>query len=297
MQSTPAPMLDNQQLENLVLHREGDDQIAYVSMDVHPRPCFTWNLVRDLLTFQRRFADITRLDVAHPRVLVYASMTPGVFSLGGDLNLFRNAIETRDRTLLTRYIEDCACALHNLATTPDTVTVGLLEGDALGAGLETALACDIVIAERGIRAGYPEVLFNLIPGAGGFHLAARRIGPRAAEQLVRQGGLLSAEDLYAMGLVDVLVEKGEGRGAVRELLDTNRRSWNTYHALQLVKRQYQPITRELLLANAAIWVDAAMRLTERNLRMMERLVHAQEKRTFAPAPAPVTQPMEERAAA
>ena len=200
--------------------------------------------------------------------------------------------------MLTHYIEDCAGALRNLINTPDTVTVSVLEGDALGAGLETALASDVIVAERGIRAGFPEVLFNLIPGVGGFYLAARRIGPRAAEKMIREGNVHTAEELHALGLVDILVDKGEGRRAVRELLNREKKSWNTYQALQHVKRQYLPITKDMFLTNAKIWVDAVMRLTDRDLRMMKRLIHAQEKRVGMVAPtATIAETTIQRAAA
>jgi DSF synthase len=209
---------------------------------------------------------------------VFASQSPGLFSLGGDLALFRSVIETQDRETLTRYAEDCVSILHNHLNTPETVTVSLLEGDALGAGFESALSSDIIIAERGVRAGFPEVLFNLVPGHGAFYLLARRIGAKAAERMILEGNVHSAEELHALGLIDILVDKGEGRRAIRALLANERKSWNAFCALQHIKRHHLPVTHEALSASARIWVDAAMRLTDRNLRMMERLVHAQERR-------------------
>lgn len=278
MTAAQALRFGGQSYENLSVFLDADGDAIYVSMNVRPRPCFTWNLLRDFLDFQQRFIETTRLDASHPRCVVYASEGTGIYSLGGDLHLFKLASETKDKAMLTRYVLDCISALHNLLTTPEAVTIGLLEGDALGAGLETALASDVIIAERGVRAGFPEVLFNLIPGVGGYYLAARRIGPKAAERLIRDGAVHTAEELYDMGLVDILVDKGQGRQAVRDMLSEQRKTWNTFQSLQHVKRHYLPISRDMLVANAEIWVDAAMRLTDRNLRMMERLVLAQERR-------------------
>lgn len=293
MQAAPQNLsLETPDYENLKVYRDADGDALYVSMNVTPRPCFTWDLIRDFVSFQNRYVENLRRNTSPPRCVVYASESSGIFSLGGDLHLFKSASETQDRAMLTRYVGDCINALHNLLTTPEAVTVSLLEGDALGAGLETALASDVIIAERGARAGFPEVLFNLIPGLGGYYLAARRMGPRAAEKLIRDGAVHTADELYAMGLVDILVDKGEGRQAVRDLIASQKKTWNTYQALQEVKRHYLPITREMLLANAEIWVDAAMRLTDRNLRMMERLVNAQARRAgLAVAEAPVEMPM------
>lgn len=278
MTAAQAILSGEQSYENLSVFSDADRETLYFSMNVRPRPCFTWDLLRDFLAFQTRLVETLQLDTFRPRCLVYASETPRVFSLGGDLSLFKLAIETKDRAMLMRYAVDCVNALHNHITTPELVTVSLLEGDALGAGLETALGSDVIIAERGIRAGFPEVLFNLIPGHGAFHLVARRIGPQKAESMIRSGAVYTAEELHDIGLFDIVVDRGEGRRAVRELIGGQKKSWNAYRALQHVKRRYCPVTREMLQANAEIWVDAAMNLTDRDLRMMERLVRAQDKR-------------------
>jgi DSF synthase len=291
-------MLEALQYRNLSIYGDANGEALYVSMNVQPRPCMTWSVIQDFLHFQSQFVKAIRSDAQRPRCLVYSSQTPGIFSLGGDLRLFQAATASQDRAGLTRYIEDCASALHNLASTPDTVTISLLEGDALGAGLETALASDVVIAERGIRSGFPEALFNLIPGAGGYFLLARRIGPTAAERIIREGAVHDSEELYARGLVDILVDKGEGRHAVRDLLSSQARSWNSFKALQLVKRCHSPITRALLSANAEIWVNAVMNLTDRDRRLMKRLIQAQEKRAgSAVQPSVPTVDFSQRAAA
>jgi DSF synthase len=266
--------------DNLRLFRDCDGEVLYMSMHVRPRPCISWPLTRDVLAFQRRLRDPDYLD-RRPICLVWSSETPDTFSLGGDLDLFRSAIMGGDRTMLASYAEDCVQGLHNHITTPGMVTVSLLEGDALGAGLECALASDIVIAERGRRAGFPETLFNLVPGHGAFHMLARRIGMAAAERLIREGNVHTTDELHALGAIDMLVEAGAGRRAVRELVENNRRRWNAFQALHHIRRNYLPVNLESLRASASIWVDAAMNLGERNLRMMEKLVRAQERRLGA----------------
>lgn len=276
MQSAYDRALAPARFRNLVTYEDCEGDALWFAMNVRPRPCFTWDLIRDILSFQEALAHDA--SGSRARCLVFASATPGIFSLGGDLSLFQTVIERQDRAMIGQYARDCVTVLHNHLYAPDVVTVSVLEGDALGAGLESALSSDIVIAERGINAGFPEVLFNLVPGHGALFLVARRIGLRAAERMVRDGNVYTAEQLHDMGLVDILVEKGEGRGAVRELLASQRKSWNAFHALQQIKRLHQPVTHEALSASAEIWADAAMRLSKRDLRMMERLVRAQARR-------------------
>lgn len=283
VQSAYTVSLDQLRYENLSISRDADGEAIFMAMNVRPRPCYTWAVVNDIIDFQKNFAVAASLGTTQPRCLVWASDSPGIFSLGGDLTLFRSVIETQDRKSLMQYAQDCVIGLGNHLNAPQAVTVSVLEGDALGAGLETALSSDVVIAERGIRAGFPEVLFNLVPGHGAYYLLARRIGPQAADRMIRDGDVLSADELHKLGLIDILVEPGEGRQAVRELIERRRKTWNAFQALQHIKRHHVPITREALLASARIWVEAAMRLSDRNLRMMERLVRAQEKRVSGSA--------------
>lgn len=277
MTAAYAPSFGECGYHNLSIFRDADGAALYFGMNVVPRPCYTWDLVNDIIHFQNTLVK-TSHDMEQPLCVVWASTTPGVFSLGGDLTLFQSLIESRDRKTLARYAEDCVTGLFNHMTLPNVVTVSLLEGDALGAGLETALSSDVVIAERGIRCGFPEVLFNLVPGHGALHLLARRIGTKAAERLIREGNVLTSEQLYELGLVDILVEKTDGRRAVRQLIEDNRKTWNAFSALKHIKRHCMPITKEALFASANIWVDAAMRLSKRDLRMMAHLIRRQEKR-------------------
>jgi DSF synthase len=268
--------------ENLRLFRDCDGDVLYMSMNVRPRPCISWSCARDVVAFQKELREPGFLDRA-PRCLVWSSETPDIFSLGGDLDLFRSVIVSGDRDALSRYAENCALGLHNHITTPGMVTVSLLEGDALGAGLECAMASDVVIAERGRRAGFPEMLFNLVPGHGAFHMLARRVGMGLADRLIREGNVHTTDYLHSIGAVDVLVDQGEGRRAVRELVMGNAKRWNAFQALHHIRRNYQPVTFESLMASAQIWVDAAMNLGDRNLRMMEKLVRAQQRRLGAVA--------------
>jgi DSF synthase len=158
------------------------------------------------------------------------------------------------------------------------VSITLLEGDTLGAGIEMALTSDIVMAERGWSAGFPEGLFNLVPGHGAFYFLARRLGPAAADKVIREGRMHTVEELHQMGVIDVIVDPGGGRQAIRELVTAHKKDWNAFRALLHIKRHYLPITREALSTSARIWVDAAMQLGDRPLRIMERLLRAQERR-------------------
>lgn len=250
-------------------------------MHAEPRPCFSRQLLRESRALQRHLIQQSRNDNAQPvDYLVLASAVPGVFNLGGDLKLFVELIRRRDADALLTYAQACIDVCYHQATNlEDTLTtIALVQGDALGGGFEAALSCSVLIAERQTQLGLPEILFNLFPGMGAFSFLARRLDPVRAERLILSGKLYSAEELHDMGVVDVLAETGEGELAVAEYIRRRNRGGLGYRAMQRVKQLYQPIRYEELMDITRVWVDTALQLTEKDLKTMERLVRAQEKR-------------------
>lgn len=212
---------------------------------------------------------------------VAASRVPKVFNLGGDLALFLLLIKARDRDALAHYARLCIDNVYariNNYNCPSVTTLSLVQGDALGGGFETALSSDVLIAEESAQMGLPEILFNLFPGMGAYSLLARRIGMRAAENLILSGRVLSAAKLHEMGVVDVLAKDGEGEAAVRDWIAANARRRNGLQGVLRARQHVFPVTRGELDAIADTWVDCALRLEDKDLRMMGRVVRAQMRR-------------------
>jgi DSF synthase len=159
------------------------------------------------------------------RYYVLASQIPGIFNVGGDLSFFVNKIRARDRQALRRYAYDCVDPIYNVAAGFDSgiVSVGLLQGDALGGGLEAALCCHFIIAERGVKMGLPEILFNSFPGMGAYSMLSRRLDSVRAERMIFSGRIYSAEEMYDLGVIDLVVNKGCGEQAVREYIGDSRK--------------------------------------------------------------------------
>jgi DSF synthase len=262
----------------LTTHLDGKYQTMWCYMHSTPRPCFTPRLLHDIRQFQEEVARLADNPTGSSiRYLVLASDVPGAFNLGGDLDLFRKLIASRDRQGLFRYAKSCIDVLYpNLCGLErDLTTVSLVQGDALGGGFEAAMSSQVLIAERRARFGLPEVLFNLFPGMGAYSILSRKIGEAKAERMILSGKIYSAEELHEMGIIDVLAEDGQGEMAVYEHVRQRGRSWNGVQALRQAKRFSNPITYEELISITKVWVDAAMRLEDRDLRMMERLVSRQ----------------------
>lgn len=82
--------------------------------------------------------------------------------------------------------------------------IAVMNGHALGGGLELALACDIRIARAGARLGLPETGLAIIPGAGGTQRLPRVVGLGKAKELIFTGASLQAEEAIQIGLIEHL---------------------------------------------------------------------------------------------
>jgi len=260
-----------------------DSEISTIWCYMHPspRPCININLIDELVHLQKQLT-VTyknqRSDSIWPfRHLVLASQIPNIYSLGGDLALFKKYIIDKEEDKLREYAHKCVNLLHRNIDNLDLpiTTISLIQGQALGGGFEMALSCDIIIAERNSQLGFPEIMFNLFPGMGAYNLLTRRIGPSLAERIILSGKTYSATELYEMGVIDVIAEDGQGIPATENYLKSHNQSHNTIRSMKKIRQLVHPITQGILYEIVDIWVDAAMNLSEKDLAKMERLLHLQ----------------------
>jgi DSF synthase len=243
---------------------------------VRPIQCYT---LAALTEMQFLLDDIG----AYPGTVRHLAMTsdvPNVFSFGGDLALFVLLARAGDVDSLKLYGRRCidlAWWLENAAKRGIHTTV-LVQGDALGGGLESALPFHKIIFERSVQAGYPEVLFNLFPGMGAWNFTVRKAGFAVANDMVLSGRLYAAEELKQRGLVDLVVDDGYGEAALERVVrDVEPRLRGTLAAIRS-QRLAVPIAYESLLAIVDQWAETALGLTDRDLRLMERLARAQARK-------------------
>lgn len=280
-QSTPQTNASfNKQDAQLKTYYDEKYRIGWFLMSAAPRPCFTLQLLDEINGYHQQVKSEMAINPKKYDYLVVGSDVPGIFNLGGDLDFFRSLIKQKNRDGLLSYALSCIDILYQnlFHCNLDLTTVSLIQGDALGGGLEAALSSNLVIAERGTKLGLPEVLFNLFPGMGAYTLIARKAGSVIAERMILSGKLYDAEELYEWGIIDILAEKGEGELALYKHIKAVNRSPNTYKAMREIKDLTNPVTYQELADIATIWADAALALTSKDLRMMERLVHRQNKK-------------------
>ena len=247
------------------------------------RACFKPALVNEILQYQWSLGDRLRqqrdrADAAMPHVVLASDCD--AFNLGGDLEYFCDAIRRQDRHALLTYARQCVRGVHAFHAGLDAGahSIAVVQGDALGGGFEAALSCHTIVAEEGVGMGLPEVLFDLFPGMGAYSFLCKRIAPHKAEKLMLEGTIYGSEELHRMGLVDVLVPRGEGVRAVEELVRGHARIPHARAAMHRVRAMSQPVTLEEMMAITEVWVDTALQLGQKSLRTMERLVRAQYRR-------------------
>ncbi|MBW8270846.1 crotonase/enoyl-CoA hydratase family protein [Caldovatus aquaticus] len=255
------------------------------------RPSYTMALMQDIsamqFAIQRLFAERAAGGEKPFDWFVMGSRVPGIFNLGGDLGLFGELIRKGDLESLRHYGHVAVEAIHRNHTAFDVpvITLALVQGDALGGGFECALSYDLIVAEKSAKLGLPEILFNMFPGMGAVSFLSRRLDRVRAEKLITSGKIYTAEELHEMGVVDVLAEDGMGEATVEEFIERNARKHNALYHMQKARRRANPITLEELRDVVDLWAEAAVNLTEPDLRKMARLTAAQDRRIASLTPA------------
>jgi enoyl-CoA hydratase/carnithine racemase len=159
-------------------------------------------------------ADLLTGLAADPRarVVVLSATGERAFCVGADLK--ERAAMTDEQVMAQRPV--FRTAFGALLGLPQPV-IAAVHGFALGGGCELALSCDVIVADRTAVFGLPEVTVGLVPGCGGTQLAARRIGPGRAADLILSGRKVDAAEAAAIGLADRVVEAGAAREQAIEL--------------------------------------------------------------------------------
>lgn len=273
------------QFEQLDCRYDKNLHLMKYLMNAQPRPNFSSVLLHSIQQFYAQVEHscqaVQQTDANNGiDYVVMTSDVPGIFNLGGDLAIFAQLIRHKRKDILTTYAMDCIDALYTNHTNMNSnvTTIALVKGDALGGGFEAALSNDYIVAEKGSKMGFPEALFNIFPGMGAYSFLARRIAPAMAERMITSANLYSAEELYDIGIVDMLAEKGEGDFALNEFVRKHKRNSVTRKSMLVLRDKVNPVSYQELKEIGLLWVDAAMSIENKDIRMMERLVKAQSRK-------------------
>jgi DSF synthase len=107
-----------------------------------------------------------------------------------------------------------------------------------------------------------------------------------AEEMILGGRTYTADELLALGAIDMVVDQGEGEQAVKAYIAASRPRQLARAAVYKVRRRVNPVSLEELNDVTELWVDSALQLTDQDLRRMCRLSAAQDRmRARTPKPA------------
>lgn len=159
----------------------------------------------------------TDFEKSEARVLIITGVE-GDFCAGSDLDLSgaQSFFSTTDRHRRMKLIERVATALHR-ATKP---TIAAVDGVAVGAGMNLALGCDVVIATDRVRFSEIFVRRGLTVDFGGTWLLPRVVGLQRAKELALSGRFVGAEEAVKIGLVMEVVLPDRLMGRAREVAES-----------------------------------------------------------------------------
>ncbi|XP_065858100.1 probable enoyl-CoA hydratase 2, mitochondrial isoform X1 [Euphorbia lathyris] len=181
---------------------ESDSGIVEVNLD---RPAAKNSIGKEMLRGLRQTFELISSDDS-AKVVMICSSVPKVFCAGADL---------KERKLMTP--SEVQSFVNSLRSTFSYIeelhipTIAVIEGAALGGGLEMALSCDLRICGEDAVLGLPETGLAIIPGAGGTQRLSRLVGKSVAKELIFTGRKVGGREAMSMGLVNYSVPAGEAR--------------------------------------------------------------------------------------
>ncbi|KAF9434545.1 hypothetical protein BGZ76_007823 [Entomortierella beljakovae] len=192
-------------------HLSGDDNgIAVINFN---RPK-TLNALSHKVVGEFHFAlNELRCD-QNTRVVIIRSLVDGAFCTGADLK----ERSTMTMTEVKQFLASLRESFHNLETLP-IPTIAVIDGAALGGGLEMALCCDMRIGggNKKVKIGLVETKHAVIPGAGGTQRLPRLIGAPKAKELIFSSKILNSASAKEYGILNHSVTEESGYNKALEI--------------------------------------------------------------------------------
>jgi enoyl-CoA hydratase len=184
--------------------REG---VLEVTLDREPLNEIGSVMLEDLEKFVAQFKALAPTTSA----CIISSARPGGFCAGADLKeLYERALplgKAQRAAGVRGFLKRTHQVLNAIDASP-FVTLAAVHGLCLGGGLELALSCDLIVADKMARFGFPELRLGLIPGFGGIPRLRREVGNGFIRDLLFTGRTVKAESAQQAGLVAHLAGVG-----------------------------------------------------------------------------------------
>ncbi len=179
-------------MSNEVLYQV-DDKIATITVNrLEKYNALNLSVKKKLLSMVKRAEKDSSI-----RVIVITGAGEKAFISGGDINDFVGRDSKSIRTVV-----ESSRDISAYITSMTKPVIAAVNGFALGAGCEIALACDVRYASNNARFGFPEINIGTLPGNGGTVRLPRLVGLGIAKELIMTGDLITAENAFRIGLVN-----------------------------------------------------------------------------------------------
>jgi enoyl-CoA hydratase len=166
------------------------------------------------------------------RAVIITGAGSKAFSAGADIEYLNQA-----SPLQVRELAQLAVSVTHLIENLNKVSIALINGFALGGGLELAESCMLRLAVTSAKLGHPEVRIGAVAGWGGTTRLPRLIGKSRAAELLLTGKMIDAAEALQLGLINRVTEpenlRSEGEKLLREILQNSpvavNLTWDAIH--------------------------------------------------------------------
>lgn len=287
MNHTASNKLDHHYLDmkfdNITTQYDSTYHALWCILKTSQTPVLSIPLLNDIRHLQDNVAQHCKSNPkSQPKYMIWLSDSSCIFNLGIDLEYILQLIIEKDVQRLTHYIQLCIDAYYiNLAHLDinPLITMSLISGRAYGGGLDTALACDIVVAENHAKCRFPEINYNILPSIGTIDMLLRQYPISVIEELLFEGKNLNLDTLIKMSVVDNKVEKGCGVDFIKERIKQLDKHHVIYAEMFKRKRANVVITYAELEAFKNTWLQTALDMNPEYIRKLHRVIQAQNRFT------------------
>ena len=198
-----------------------------IELALHREPCNELG-AQSLGEFEKLVDALPVLEERAHALVIYSRLTAG-FSAGADLRETYYRTQQMDKAEAVESVRESLERTHRVMNTLDAsrlTTIAAVHGVTFGGGLELALTCDLIIADRTTRFSFPELRLGLIPGFGGIPRLKRDLGNAVVRDLVLTGRSFNVNKAREIGLVAQVVAEGQvlavARATARQLAKFDR---------------------------------------------------------------------------
>ncbi|MBV9183148.1 MAG: enoyl-CoA hydratase/isomerase family protein [Acidobacteria bacterium] len=216
-----------------------------IELALHREPCNEFGS-QSLAEFEKLVNVLPELEQRARALVIYSPLQCG-FSAGADLRETYYRTQQMDRASAVESVRESLKRTHEVMNTLDSsplTTIAAVHGVTFGGGLELALTCDFIIADKTARFSFPELRLGLIPGFGGIPRLKRDLGNAVVRDLVLTGRSFNATKAHAIGLAAQVVGEGQALTVARS---TARQLAKFDHPTSAAAKQFiKPIPYEEL---------------------------------------------------